>query len=412
MVSLWGRPWTRHELLARVGRLDQVAGVQLAEAGDGAERGVRLLRFTAGSGFGFDVLVDRGFDIGRAWLGGQPLAWWSPVGLIGPWLHDSSGIEWFRGFPGGLVSTCGLDHTLLGGTDDAAVFNYPHSVQPPTTSGHPISGPLQIELGTVTLHALGKQVGGTVTAGTGRARRTLTIAGTVTLPSIGLSLADHVSLGRGAMLSDSTLLAIQGLSAKLTTEEEQRAAVSDPAFPSAVAIDLASAADAAPLVARISDASPGGDPGGTYPQPRVLGAAIVNAAQMGIQPLALALALAAAAVLSLAVALLASVRQRRRQLALLKVLGLTRRQVRAAVAWQASVILLAAAVAGVPLGAAAGHWAWTSFAASLGVAPVTVVPGPALLAGFIALLVAGNLLTAIPASVAARTSPAAMLRAD
>jgi len=50
MVNLWGRPWTRRELLARVGRLDQLAGVQLVEAGDGAERGVRLLRFTAGSG--------------------------------------------------------------------------------------------------------------------------------------------------------------------------------------------------------------------------------------------------------------------------------------------------------------------------------------------------------------------------
>jgi len=126
MVSLWGRPWTRRELLARVGRLDQVAGVELAQAGDGAERGVRLLRFTTGAGFGFDVLVDRGFDVGRAWLGGLPLAWWSPAGLIGPWLHDPAGIGWFRGFPGGLVSTCGLDHTLLGGTDDASVFNYPH----------------------------------------------------------------------------------------------------------------------------------------------------------------------------------------------------------------------------------------------------------------------------------------------
>jgi predicted lysophospholipase L1 biosynthesis ABC-type transport system permease subunit len=106
----------------------------------------------------------------------------------------------------------------------------------------------------------------------------------------------------------------------------------------------------------------------------VLGAAILNAAQMGSQPLALALALAAAAVLSLARALLASVRQRRRQTALLKTLGLTRRQVREVIAWQASVILLAAALAGIPLGAAAGHWAWTSFAASLGVVPVTVIP--------------------------------------
>ena len=92
-------------------------------------------------------------------------------------------------------------------------------------------------------------------------------------------------------------------------------------------------------------------------QPRVLGAAIVNAAQMGSQPLVLALALAAAAVLSLAVAILASVRQRRAELALLKALGLTRRQVREVIGWQASAILVIACVVGVPLGVAAGRWA-------------------------------------------------------
>jgi FtsX-like permease family len=284
------------------------------------------------------------------------------------------------------------------------------SVEPPTTSGHPVSGPLQIELGAVTLRELGKHVGDTVTAGTGRHRRTLTIVGTVTLPSMGLTLADHVSLGRGAMLDDSTLLAIQGL-ANLPAETQENS-VSVPAFPSAVAIDLAPGTDAAPLVARIAGANPGGTPGGTYLQPRVLGAAIVNAAQMGGQPLVLALALAVAAVLSLAVALLASVRQRRPELALLKALGLTRRQVRAVVAWQASVILLVAALLGVPLGVLAGRWAWSSFAASLGVVPVTVIPGPALLAGLAALFTAGNLLASVPASVAARTKPAATLRAD
>jgi FtsX-like permease family len=311
-------------------------------------------------------------------------------------------------------STFGFTQIPIDGQDVPALGLTRHlgSVQPPTTSGHPIGGPLQIELGTVALRALGKHVGDTVTAGTGRARRTLTIVGTVTLPSIGLSLADHVSLGRGAMLPDSTLLAIQGLPPKLTNEEEQASAVSDPAFPSAVAIDLAPGTDAAPLAARISGASPGGNPGGTYPQPRVLGAAIVNAAQMGSQPLALALALAAAAVLSLLVALLSSVRERRRQLALLKALGLTRRQVREAIAWQASVILLTAALIGVPLGIAAGRWAWTSFAASLGVVPVTVVPGLVLLTGFIVLLAAGNLLAAIPGSVAARTRPATMLQPE
>jgi hypothetical protein len=309
-------------------------------------------------------------------------------------------------------STFGFTQVPIDGQNVPALGLTRHlgSVQPPTTSGHPIGGPLQIELGTVTLRELGKHVGDTVIAGTGRHRRTLTIVGTVTLPSMGLTLADHVSLGRGAMLDDSTLLAIEGLIN--VPAGAATATVSAPAFPSAVAIDLAPGTDAAPLVARIADAGPGDTPGGTYQQPRVLGAAIVNAAQMGDQPLALALALAAAAVLSLAVALLASVRQRRPELALLKTLGLTRRQVRAVVAWQASVTLLVAALVGVPLGIVAGRWAWSSFAASLGVVQVTVIPGVALLAGLAALFAAGNLLTSIPASIAARTRPAATLRAD
>ena len=288
------------------------------------------------------------------------------------------------------------------------------SVEPPTTSGQPIAGPRQIELGVATLRQLGKRVGDTVTVGSGRARRTLTIVGTVTLPSIGLTIADHVSLGRGAMLADSTLLRIQGLSPSLSVQQAASAAVAVPAFPSAVAIDMAPGASSKALVARISDANPGGTPGGTYrlPQNRIQGAAIVDAARMGSQPLALALAATAGAVLSLALALLASVRRRRRELALLKTLGLTRRQVMAAVAWQASVILVVAALAGVPLGVAAGHWAWDAFATSLGAVPVTVVPVPALLAGFVILLVAGNLLAAGPGAVAARTPPAAVLRAE
>jgi hypothetical protein len=126
VVNLWGTEWSRPELLARVGRLEQVAGVQLLECADGAERGVRILQFRSGSGFDFEVLVDRGFDIGAASKAGRPLAWRSPVGLTGPGLHDWRGLEWFRHFPGGLVSTCGLDHTLLGGVDDATVYDFPH----------------------------------------------------------------------------------------------------------------------------------------------------------------------------------------------------------------------------------------------------------------------------------------------
>jgi hypothetical protein len=52
---------------------------------------------------------------------------------------------------------------------------------------------------------------------------------------------------------------------------------------------------------------------------------------------------------------------------------MTRRQVRA-ITWQTTLTLEIAIGAGVPLGIAAGRWAWGTFAGSLGVNPVTVVP--------------------------------------
>ena len=122
--------------------------------------------------------------------------------------------------------------------------------------------------------------------------------------------------------------------------------------------------------------------------------------------------MAAAALLALALAILASVRQRRRELALLKALGLRARQVRAVVAWQTGTILVIAVVVGVPLGIAAGRWAWTSFANSIGVVPSPVVPVPSLVAGVLALFVAGNLLAAVPARMAARIAPATTLRTE
>ncbi len=84
------------------------------------------------------------------------------------------------------------------------------AVEPPTTSGHPLSGNDQIELGAVTLRQLSKKVGDTIAVGDAKFARRLTIVGTVTLPSFGVGLADHVSLGQGAMLSENTLLAITG----------------------------------------------------------------------------------------------------------------------------------------------------------------------------------------------------------
>jgi hypothetical protein len=123
--ELYGTRYRRRDLLRRVGRLGQVAGVRLVELGDGAERGVRLLEFRTGTGFVFDVVVDRAFDIGRCEHAGRSLAWVSPVGFAGPWFYEWQGLGFFRNWGGGFLTTCGIDHTLFMAEDTAAQYHYP-----------------------------------------------------------------------------------------------------------------------------------------------------------------------------------------------------------------------------------------------------------------------------------------------
>lgn len=125
MARLWGRDFTRDELAARTGQLAQVAGVRLVTLGDGAERGVRVLEFRTGSGFEFDVLVDRGFDVARCEHAGRALGWHSQTGFPGPWYHEPEGFGFFRLFGGGLLTTGGLDHALGPATDTAEQYLYP-----------------------------------------------------------------------------------------------------------------------------------------------------------------------------------------------------------------------------------------------------------------------------------------------
>ena len=294
------------------------------------------------------------------------------------------------------------------------------SVEPPTVSGSPLDASRryrlgtspekvsnQIELGAVTLRQLGKRVGDSVTVGTGRTTRRLTVVGIVTLPSIGVGLTDNVDLGTGAMLSEATLLSVEGLHSFSTSTNE---AIS--ALPSTVAIDLAPGVRPRSVVRPIVHADPGGTPGGVYQVPRVLGASIVNANQMSGQPLALALALGVAALVSLSAAVAASARRRRRELAVLQALGLTRGQLRSIIVWQTLTLLLVAVVVGLPLGIIAGRWTWTGFATSLGVVPVNVVPVISLVVGLVVLVAAGALLTALPRFYSQGASTASALRAE
>ena len=109
MPSIFGRGYTTDELRRLVGGMSQLAGIRLVDLADGRVRGMRAAEVFTGSGFRFQVLVDRGLDLGAAEHSGRPLAWTHPA-LGSPALHEPAGIGWLRTFGGGLVTTCGLDH--------------------------------------------------------------------------------------------------------------------------------------------------------------------------------------------------------------------------------------------------------------------------------------------------------------
>jgi hypothetical protein len=129
-------------------------------------------------------------------------------------------------------------------------------------------------------------------------------------------------------------------------------------------------------------------------------------------PVALSGLLALIAAGTLAHTLVSSTRRRRRDLAILKTLGFTRRQVRHAVGWQATTIAGIALLIGLPAGIAGGRWAWRVFAAQLGVLPEPAVPLTTVFIAIPAALALANLVAAAPGRAAARTQPGAVLRTE
>lgn len=255
--------------------------------------------------------------------------------------------------------------------------------------------PGDIVLGARTLAAAGARIGDTVHVSIsgmqgGAARR---VVGTAVFPA----MSDGAELGTGAELTLGGLVGVVP------------PGVTPPPY-SALVVSFRPGAgsqqDVSALGARLDALGPYAVSEAATP------ADLVNFGQVQDLPLLVGLALGAAALLTIAHLLLTAVRRRRRDLAVLRVLGLTGRQVRATVSWMAVTIAFAALAVGVPVGIACGRLAWEFFAGQLGVQPVTEVPAVP-----VAVLVASGLalavvVAALPGARASRARPAAILRAE
>ena len=266
---------------------------------------------------------------------------------------------------------------------------------PTLLEGRPPSGPDEIVLGSTTLRRLDARVGERVQVGAGSTVRSMLVVGRAVFPRLGQGSFTPTGLGEGAAVRTEALPGTGMAPGQYTF-----VLVRTKSGPSrALSAELK----------RVCDEVAGeGNPCAPSQRP----ADIENYAQMRDTPYVLTAILAALALATIGHAMITSVARRRRDLAVLKTIGFTRRQVSWSVAWQATTLIILALVVAVPLGMAAGRWGWTAFAGQLGVFPEHVTPLPALLAAGVAALLLANLVAALPARAAARTRPATVLRAE
>jgi hypothetical protein len=139
---------------------------------------------------------------------------------------------------------------------------------------------------------------------------------------------------------------------------------------------------------------------------------VTNYTRIDGTPEVLAALLAVLGVAVLGQLVVVSSRRRRHDFAVLKALGLLRRQVSQVTAWQVSTLAGLALLIGLPLGVAAGRWSWQLFAAGLGVPADASLPVSLLLIMVPAVLIIANAVALWPGRSAARVSPARALRTE
>jgi ABC-type lipoprotein release transport system permease subunit len=241
----------------------------------------------------------------------------------------------------------------------------------------------EVALGGSTLHDVGRDIGDTVQAHAADGTPTrLRIVGQTAFPS--LSLNATYGLGEGAAFTGDGL-------ATLAPDVE----------PSFFLVNLRDGASLDSVREHYGDEL--GIEGVRRPGD------IESYSRIRATPVVLAGLLAVLGVGVLAHLLVTSIRNRRRDLAVMKTLGCTNCQLAFAVAWQATTLVVLALVVGVPLGIVGGRVVWRAFTEDLGIATTAAIPVVAFTGIVAAAVVVANLIAFAPGRSAARTPAATIL---
>jgi hypothetical protein len=263
-------------------------------------------------------------------------------------------------------------------------------VTPSIASGRLPSRDDEIALGHDTLAATHRDIGDTVHVAGTRRGHDFVVVGTAVFPST----TDGFAIADGALVTGAALETLgagdswEMLVARVRPGADREAVVR--------------------RIARLESSIPGDD-GFALPQPP---AEVDKLRQVDRLPRLLAIVLAVLGATATGHALFLGVRRRGRELAVLRVLGCSRAQVRSAVAWQALAVAVVAAAIGVPLGVVVGRLAWSTTAGTLGVVQEMAPPTTALWLVVPAAIAVAMVLALLPARRAVRLHPATVLRSE
>lgn len=259
-------------------------------------------------------------------------------------------------------------------------------------SGRMPEAPDEIALAPSTLRGLGTEVGQSVdvVGSDGKSRR-LRVSGSVYVPS-----GPHNGYAEGGWLLPATY-------ESLFDGYKYRFALAS----------LRDGADLGAMAARLEKATRSGDgePGIEWSAPEPI-EAIQQITSVRQLPLLLGGFLALLAIGAVGHALATAVRRRRHDVAVLRALGLTRRQARLTVVVQATLLAAVGLLFGVPLGLALGRTVWRVVAENTPVFYVAPLAVLALILVAPAALLLVNLLAAWPGHRAARMRIGSVLRAE
>ena len=221
---------------------------------------------------------------------------------------------------------------------------------PTLLDGHQPRTSHEIVLGRSTLHRLGLRVGQQAQVNVSGHRSTARIVGSAVFPNFGQGAFTPTDLGEGAETTAALLRPLTvGLGGANGHEFVLVKYGDGPARAAAVSGFRRSMAHFCSGIQQSTCVVIGQRPNG-----------VTNYARIDGTPVVLAAVLAVIGIAVLGQLAIISSRRRRHDFAILKALGLLRRQVSEITAWQASTLAGVGLLIGLPLGVATGRWAWAS----------------------------------------------------